>query len=122
LLVVAQEPTQFAAWLDAQRQLAREPADETLRRGQQIFLGSGCSYCHAIQGVAPPAANGAVGPDLTHVASRSTIAGAVFPNNRGNLSGWIVDPQGMKPGNKMPPTRLNGPDLLALVAYLESLK
>jgi cytochrome c oxidase subunit 2 len=63
-----------------------------------------------------------VGPDLTHVASRQTLAAGTLPNNRGNLAGWIVDPQTIKPGNPMPPTSLGSQDLESILAYLESLK
>ena len=61
-------------------------------------------------------------PDLTHFASRSTIAAGTLPNTRGHLAGWIVDPQQIKPGNRMPPPGLSGEELQAVLAYLESLK
>ena len=63
-----------------------------------------------------------MGPDLTHFASRMTIAAGTLPNTRGNLAGWIVDSQSIKPGNKMPPNPINSDDLNALLAYLETLK
>jgi cytochrome c oxidase subunit 2 len=63
-----------------------------------------------------------VGPDLTHLASRLTIAAGTLPNTRGNLAGWIVNPQSIKPGTRMPPNQLQPADLQALLAYLESLK
>jgi cytochrome c oxidase subunit 2 len=75
--------------------------------------------CHTIQGTR---ANGKVAPDLTHLASRRTIAAGTLPNTRGHLAGWVVDPQKIKPGNKMPPNNLNPDDLQALLSYLESLK
>jgi cytochrome c oxidase subunit 2 len=59
---------------------------------------------------------------LTHLASRRTLAAATVPNNRGNLSGWIADPQHIKPGTLMPPTPLTGSDLQALLAYLATLE
>ena len=67
-------------------------------------------------------ASGVIGPDLTHIASRKTLGAGALPNTRGNLAGWIVDPQAFKPGNKMPPIILAPDDLQALLAYLESLK
>jgi cytochrome c oxidase subunit 2 len=67
-------------------------------------------------------ARGTVGPDLTHVASRTTLAALTIPNTKGYLGGWILDPQHVKPGNRMPGLNLNGPDFQALLAYLESLK
>jgi len=59
---------------------------------------------------------------LTHLASRQTIAAGTLPNTRGNLAGWILDPQAIKPGVKMPPNRLSSADLQALLVYLETLK
>jgi cytochrome c oxidase subunit 2 len=63
-----------------------------------------------------------VGPNLTHLASRRTIAAGTLPNTRGHLAGWIVDPQQIKPGVRMPPNALAPGDLQALLAYLESLR
>jgi cytochrome c oxidase subunit 2 len=75
--------------------------------------------CHAIQGTA---AGGLVGPDLTHVASRQLLAAGAIPNVPGHLAGWIIDPQKIKPGAKMPQNNLSAADLRALLEYLESLK
>jgi cytochrome c oxidase subunit 2 len=116
--VVAQPPDEFEQWLAQQQQPAPVPQDEIALRGQQIFLGSACVYCHTINGTS---ASGVIGPDLTHLASRSHLGAGVIPNTRGNLAGWIVDPQGVKPGNLMPPMYLEGDDLQALLAYLETL-
>jgi cytochrome c oxidase subunit II len=118
-VVVAEPMDRFASWLAAQRDTARTPTDSLARRGQEVFLGSSCVMCHAISGTP---AGSRIGPDLTHLASRQTIAAGTLPNTRSNLTGWIVDPQVIKPGVKMPPSQLNGADLLALVAYLETLK
>lgn len=111
-MVVAVPPDEFAAWLEHQCQPAPTPENQAIRRGQQIFLGSACVYCHTVRGTN---ASGQLGPDLTHVASRQTLAAGVLPNNRGSLAGWIVNPQHIKPGNLMPPTALNGDDLQALL-------
>jgi cytochrome c oxidase subunit 2 len=75
--------------------------------------------CHAIDGTSAGSGNG---PDLTHLASRRTIAAGSLPNTRGNLAGWIVDPQTIKPGANMPPNMLAPHELDALLAYLETLK
>jgi cytochrome c oxidase subunit 2 len=119
LWVVAEPRADFRRWLAEQAGPARRPSDETIARGQQVFLGSACVYCHTIAGTN---ASGRVGPDLTHVASRLSLAAATIPNSVGNLAGWILDPQHVKPGNRMPATDLTGPDLQALLAYLESLR
>jgi cytochrome c oxidase subunit 2 len=118
-LVIAQRPDSFASWLAAQRDTALTPTTELARRGQEVFLASSCVMCHAIGGTP---AGSRVGPDLTHLASRRTIAAGTLPNTRGNLAGWIVDPQKIKPGTRMPPNQLKPADLQALLAYLETLK
>jgi cytochrome c oxidase subunit 2 len=88
-------------------------------RGRDVFMRGTCAMCHAIQGTD---AQGRNGPDLTHVASRGTIASGSLPNTRGNMAGWIVDPQRIKPGAHMPPNALSSEDLDALLTYLQSLK
>jgi cytochrome c oxidase subunit II len=118
-LVIAQRPDSFAGWLARQRDTALTPTTELARRGQEVFLASSCVMCHAIAGTP---AGSRVGPDLTHLASRRTIAAGTLPNSRGNLAGWIIDPQKIKPGTRMPPNQLKPADLQALLAYLETLK
>jgi cytochrome c oxidase subunit II len=118
-LVIAEPPDSFATWLESQRDTALTPTSELTKRGQEVFLTSSCVMCHAISGTP---AGSRIGPDLTHLASRRTIAAGTLPNTRGNLAGWIVDPQRIKPGTRMPPNQLDPIDLHALLAYLESLK
>jgi cytochrome c oxidase subunit 2 len=118
-VVVAQPEDEFDRWLEEQQAAAAEPADEQSRAGQAIFFEVGCDECHVIRGTA---ASGDLGPDLTHFASRRTLGAGIAPNNRGNLAGWIVDSHGLKPGNLMPPSELTGPQLQALLAYMETLK
>ena len=89
------------------------------KQGEQVFLSHPCVMCHTVRG---SGAGGKLGPDLTHIASRMTIASGTLPNNRGNLAGWILDSQSIKPGNKMPPNPLKPDDLNALLEYLETLK
>ena len=62
------------------------------------------------------------GPDLTHFASRRSIAAGMMPMSEGNLYGWVADPQSIKPGTKMPTIGLEPDELHAVVAYLETLK
>lgn len=116
--VVAEEPDDFERWVAQQTQPQQLPTDDTLIRGREVFLSSSCVYCHAVDGHTAP---NDIGPDLTHLASRETIAAGVLPNTRGFLGGWIVDPQAQKPGNLMPGTQLAGDELEALLDYLESL-
>lgn len=118
-VVVAEPEAEFQAWLAAQQQPAAPPAGPLSQRGQALFMEAGCDECHTVQGTG---ALGDLGPDLTHFASRLTLGAGIAPNNRGHLAGWVVDPHGLKPGNLMPATPLNGEDLIALLAYLESLE
>jgi cytochrome c oxidase subunit II len=118
-MVVALEPERYQAWLDNESKPAQPPADDLARAGQQVFLSSSCLYCHTIRGT--PAA-GETGPDLTHLASRQIIAAGALENNVGNLGGWIMDPQHIKPGSAMPATPLTGEELQALLAYLSTLQ
>jgi cytochrome c oxidase subunit 2 len=119
LLVIADPPDRYAAWYAGQLQTPSPPANALLQRGRQVVESAPCAVCHNIQGTQ---ASGRLGPDLTHLASRRTIAAATLANNRGNLGGWIVDPQTVKPGNQMPANSLSSEDLEAVLAYLESLK
>ena len=117
--VVASPEAEFDAWLDRQRQSAAEPDAALLREGRDVFMLSGCAICHTVRGTE---ALGRTGPDLTHVASRRTLAALAIPNTRGHLGGWLVNPQAIKPGTRMPPTNLGSEDLHALLSYLETLK
>ena len=119
LYVVAEPRVQFEDWLQKQRAEAQKPADSLRQTGERVFLTGPCASCHTINGTG---AAGTIGPNLTHLASRRTIAAGTLPNNTGNLAGWILDPQSIKPGAKMPPTQLAPQDLRSLLAYLESLK
>ncbi len=118
-VVVAHSPADFERWLLAQREPAREPSDALALRGQQVFLGGPCILCHTVRGTNALAT---FGPDLTHIASRRTLAAGTVPNTQGHLAGWILDPQVIKPGVRMPPTNLSSEDLHALLAYLNHLK
>jgi cytochrome c oxidase subunit II len=118
-LIIADPPDTFSAWLVRQRDTAMTPTDSLTLRGQEVFLASSCVMCHAIGGTP---AGSRIGPDLTHLASRRTIAAGTLSNTRGNLAGWIVNPQAIKPGVKMPANNLKPDDLQALLTYLESLK
>jgi cytochrome c oxidase subunit 2 len=118
--VVAMERTQFDGWYARESEPARDPTTAFLGRGKTLFLENGCGACHAIRGTP---AQGTIGPDLTHVGSRLSLAAGIFPNNVGTLAGWISSAQHLKPGNRMPSFgNLEGEQLRAMAAYLESLK
>ena len=118
--IVAEAPDAFAAWLERQARPAAATSGPVLARGRSLFLASGCGDCHTVRGIA---ADGKLGPDLTHVGSRRTIGAAILPNNVGTLAGWIADSQSIKPGNGMPSFNVfSGADLRAVAAYLASLE
>jgi cytochrome c oxidase subunit II len=119
LWVNAIAPADYARWVESQRQSSKIPATPQQRKGQDVFMNSPCPLCHGIQGTN---ASGKTGPDLTHFASRRSIAAAALPNRRNELAKWIVDPQHVKPGSYMPAMPLHRQDLDALLAYLESLQ
>jgi cytochrome c oxidase subunit II len=119
LRVIALPEAEFAVWLENERRPAPEPPDAMAARGRQVFLASGCGFCHAVRGTE---ARGVAGPELTHLQSRGTLAAGTVPNTPGHLAGWIANPQALKPGNKMPRVPLEPPDLHALVRYLETLR
>ena len=117
--VVADPPEQYEAWAARQRQPAPAPVTDLQKQGLAVFMRSTCAMCHAIAGTE---AGARLGPDLTHLASRSMIASGTLPNTRQYLAAWILDPQRFKKGANMPPTPLSAQDLNALMAYLETLK
>ena len=119
LFVVAEPRARFEQWLVQQRKPAGTPTDSLTLAGEQVFMGGPCATCHTIAGTRAAAR---IGPDLTHLASRATIASGTLPNSVGNLAGWILDPQSIKPGTLMPSTQLAPDQLQALLAYLRSLE
>jgi cytochrome c oxidase subunit 2 len=118
-VVVAEAESKFKQWYSDALSTAHSPDTDSRARGQQVFLSTTCAVCHMISGTD---ARATIGPDLSHIASRPFIGAGTLPNNRGNLAAWIVDPQHIKPGIKMPPNPLEPADLQALLDYLESLK
>ncbi|MDQ6937410.1 MAG: cytochrome c oxidase subunit II [Actinomycetota bacterium] len=120
-LVVAQSAGDYARWLDGQAGpapgTAQAASDPQVARGEQVFVSSSCASCHSVAGTS---AQGRVGPDLTHLADRTTLAAGTTPNTAGYLSGWISNSQSIKPGNLMPPQPLSPDDLRAVVAFLEA--
>jgi cytochrome c oxidase subunit 2 len=120
LYVVAEAPGHFADWLANQRAPAAQPQSGWLKSGQALFMSRGCVACHRIRGTQ---AFGVLGPDLTHVGSRLSIAAGSFPNHSGTLAGWIADSQNLKPNNRMPSFPVfHGTELRSIAEYLESLK
>jgi cytochrome c oxidase subunit 2 len=119
LLIVAQRADSFAAWYANELRDAPQPVSPAAARGREVFLAASCPLCHTIRGTP---SGGNVAPDLTHLATRSTLAAGTIPNHRAELAGWIANPQGSKPGNQMPANLLNGRDLNTLLDYLATLR
>jgi cytochrome c oxidase subunit 2 len=119
LIVIAQPASQFQAFLRHAASPATPPTSAVAKAGEQLFLSNACASCHQIRGT--PAV-GQVGPDLTHVMERSTLAALTIPNTPGYLRAWIQDPQHFKPGNQMPGLHLAGSDFNAIATYLEGLR
>ena len=118
-LVIADPPAEFAAWAAHQAQPAPAPATGPAERGRKLFLQMTCVNCHAIRGVAA-LANAA--PDLTHLASRRTLAAGILQNTPADLARWLKNPQTIKPSCKMPNLNLTDAQVSDLVSFFEGLR
>lgn len=119
LYVIAQPPPAFRAWLANMSAAAPTPASAAERAGERLFIADSCASCHTIRGTS--ASYGTVGPDLTHLATRTSLAAATIANTPAELERWILNPQAIKPGVRMPDLGLSRADASAIVAYLDSL-
>lgn len=113
------EEDEFQEWIERNRAPAESPEEELAARGEEYFLNSACIGCHAVRGTH---AVGTVGPDLSNMGSRQTIAAGVLENTPENMARWLRDPQEVKPGNFMPDLNLTDEQVAMLVAYLETLR
>jgi cytochrome c oxidase subunit 2 len=116
--VIADAPNDFVTWMSNTAKQATPPSSALAMQGQNVFLSNTCIGCHAIKGTP---ANATLGPDLTHMATRTTLGAGTIPLNANTLAAWIRNPDQFKPGVTMPPTTLTSEELNALVAYLLSL-
>jgi cytochrome c oxidase subunit 2 len=114
LAIVADDAAEFDRWF------VREAQPAVNRSGAPLFTNSGCSLCHVIRGVVAEPSMPA--PDLTHFASRRTIATIDLPNKGADLSGWIVNSKALKHSSQMPENNVEAAVLRQLVSYLESLR
>lgn len=119
LKVFVQRPSAYRAWLANQEKPAVNPAGAMAAAGRNVFMHSQCESCHTIAGTS---ARGAIGPNLTHLGSRTSIAADTLANTPAKLAAWIRDPQAIKPGVLMPDLGLSRTQVHELVAYLESLR
>jgi cytochrome c oxidase subunit II len=113
------DAAQFDRWREQQLAAAAEPATPQQQRGREVFMSNACVACHQIVGTP---AYGQTGPNLTHLASRRTLAAGALGYSGPALRVWLSDPQRVKPGNHMPRVDLSEADLDALVAYLDALR
>jgi cytochrome c oxidase subunit II len=118
LEVFAQRPAAFRAWLAGQERAAPTPTTGRAAAGHRLFMTAQCASCHTIAGTP---AQGTIGPNLTHLASRTRLAADEIPNTPAWLAAWIRNPQKIKPGDRMPDLGLSSPQIADLVAYLEQL-
>lgn len=117
LFVVASPPKQFEAWRNEQLKGAPAPT-EKLAEGKTDFIQK-CGICHTVLGTR---AQGKVGPNLSHLMERRTLAAGTLPNNTGNLAAWISNPQHIKPGSYMPQPEVTPAQLQRILAFLQTLK
>jgi cytochrome c oxidase subunit 2 len=118
-VVVAEPMDAFQRWIQRQRSGAPQPSTDEQKRGHDVFMTGPCVMCHTIRATT---AGARFGPDLTHVASRQTIAAGTLTTSRAHLADWIRDSQAVKPGNRMPPNVVRPEHLDALLTYLETLQ
>jgi cytochrome c oxidase subunit II len=116
--VIADPPDQFKAWWNHQLETASAADPKPIADGENAFIAK-CGICHAVRGTR---AGGIVGPDLSHLMQRRTIAANTIPNTPGYLSAWIADPQHIKPGNFMPRLDISAADLTRIRGYLATLQ
>jgi cytochrome c oxidase subunit 2 len=120
LEVIVTSPEAFRQWLAREARPAAEPSDSLRGRGRDLFLAGGCGTCHTIRGTG---ASGTLGPDLTHVGNRRTLAAGTLRNHVGTMAAWIVGAQTLKPGSLMPSMPVySGEELQAVAAYLSGLE
>jgi cytochrome c oxidase subunit II len=112
IMVIADSPDDFAAWVKQQAGIPPKPVTADEQLGAKIYRENICTNCHLRS----------VGPDLTHVASRRTLAAGALENTPENLAAWLHDPDDFKPGSNMPNFKLSDGDVRALVAFLETQK
>ncbi len=114
LQVVADAPQDFSAWWDHQLQ-----APVTSNAAGAALFAAHCGGCHAVRGTE---AVGVLGPDLSHLMRRATLAAGMLPDNQPVLRHWIADPQAFKPGSRMPAPSLTDADLKSIANWLGTLQ
>lgn len=122
--VFAMPEEEYEDWVAGRKAMTAGPGelDAVAAWGRELFESRGnCYTCHAIDGTP---AQGTIGPNLTDVGQRTTIASGIMENSTENLKAWISDPRSFKPGTSMPVNKnlLTDDEIDAIVQYLQSLK
>lgn len=114
--VHALRPDAFDAWLAA----LAAPAADVPGPGRELFGEYGCDGCHVVRGHFDGTP---IGPDLTHVGGRASLAAGTLPMSVDALARFIRDPQAIKPGAWMPAFRdMPAEHADAIAAYLAELQ
>lgn len=117
---VVMEQGAFDRWLARQAEPARPPVGPLAARGRELFFANGCGACHTIRGTP---ADGVVGPDLTHVGSRTSLGAGTLTNEPAAFRQWLARTEAVKPDVHMPAFGMLPPeDLRALSAWLDGLQ
>jgi len=117
--VIAEPEQEFDQWVADQQKIPPQPDDSISIAGARMFQQMTCANCHTIAGTP---ANAHIGPDLTHLGSRTTILSGLLDNNMDNMKRWLKNPQKVKAGSHMPDFMLSKDEINALSTYLEGLK
>lgn len=116
--VMVESESDFNAWIERLKQ-APNPATDDAKAGRTLFAQKACVACHTIANV--PGAVGIIGPNLTNLAGRTTIAAGLVENTPANLARWIHNPQAVKPGALMAlPIPVSEAEAAQLAAFLTS--
>jgi cytochrome c oxidase subunit II len=118
LRVIVDAADAFERWVETERAPAAQPSAGAAAEGAAVFAANACVGCHSVRGVSA----GMLGPDLTHFGGRRTLAAGLLPNTVDNVTAWILEPQRLKPGAKMPALGLSPAQARAVATYLTSLK
>lgn len=117
--VFVDSPQDFETWVKGQQSPPTQPVTDQQRHAYVMLTQGICSTCHNF---ADHKAASPIAPNLTHVMSRSMIAGETFPNNAEFMQAWFKDNAAMKPENSMSGVKISDEDIQALLSYIMTLK
>ncbi|MEN1967003.1 cytochrome c oxidase subunit II [Lentibacillus sp. N15] len=118
--IIAVSPDKYDQWVKDMQNVDADAVakGDTAKEGQELFEKNNCMGCHAV-GSSPVQ----VGPNLTDFGNRTKVAG-VIDHTKENVVDWIMDPESIKPGNKMTGNypKLSKDDAGKIADYLMQLK